>query len=189
LLLKVKSSPMASRRILVTGGTRSGKSRYAEGLLTTAPAVTYLAPGSRPDPAVDAEWANRVAAHRARRPANWTTVETDDLAGAVRAAGQPVLIDSLGSWLTAVLDRLEAWTAPAEAWTQTFDDELENLADAWLSCQQPAIAVTNEVGWGLVSEHHSGRVFTDLLGTVNSTIAQVSDQVVLMVAGRPLRLP
>jgi adenosylcobinamide kinase / adenosylcobinamide-phosphate guanylyltransferase len=180
---------MAFRRILVTGGIRSGKSRYAEGLLATAPAVTYLAPGPRPDPTVDPEWASRIAAHQARRPGNWTTMETDDLAGAVRAARQPVLIDSLGSWLTAALDRLEAWQAPPEAWTEAFDDQLEDLVDAWLSCRQPAVAVTNEVGWGLVAEHRSGRVFTDLLGTVNQRIAQASDEVVLMVAGRALRLP
>jgi adenosylcobinamide kinase/adenosylcobinamide-phosphate guanylyltransferase len=180
---------MTSRRILVTGGIRSGKSRYAEGLLTTAPAVTYLVPGPHADSAVDPEWASRIAVHQARRPAHWTTVETDDLAGAVRAAEQPVLIDSLGSWLTATLDRLEAWNAPAEAWTHVFDDQLEDLADAWRSCRQPAVAVTNEVGWGLVAEHRSGRVFTDLLGTVNQTIARASDEVVLMVAGRPLRVP
>ena len=180
---------MASRRILVTGGTRSGKSRYAEGLLTDAPAVTYLAPGPRADPTVDAEWAGRIAAHQARRPAHWTTVETDDLAGAVRAARQPVMIDSLGSWLTVALDRLEAWNAPAEAWTEAFDDQLEDLVDAWRSCRQRAVAVTSEVGWGLVAEHRSGRVFTDLLGTVNQAMAQASDAVVLMVAGRALRLP
>jgi adenosylcobinamide kinase/adenosylcobinamide-phosphate guanylyltransferase len=179
---------MASRRILVTGGIRSGKSRYAEGLLSTAPAVIYLAPGPRADPAVDPEWASRIAVHQARRPAHWTTVETDDLAGAVRAARQPVLIDSLGSWLTAALDRLEAWNAPAEAWTDAFDDQLEDLADAWGSCRKRAVAVTNEVGWGLVAEHRSGRVFTDLLGMVNQTMARASDEVVLMVAGRPLRI-
>jgi adenosylcobinamide kinase / adenosylcobinamide-phosphate guanylyltransferase len=179
---------MASRRILVTGGTRSGKSRYAEELLTAAPAVTFLAPGARADPAVDAEWASRIAVHQARRPANWTTVETDDLAGAIRAAWQPILVDSLGSWLTVALDRLEAWNAPAEVWTEEFENQLEDLADAWRSCDQRAVAVTNEVGWGLVAEHRSGRVFTDLLGTVNQTMARASDEVVLMVAGRPLRL-
>jgi adenosylcobinamide kinase/adenosylcobinamide-phosphate guanylyltransferase len=188
LPLKVESSPMTSRRILVTGGTRSGKSRYAEGLLSAAPTVSYLAPGLRPDPGIDAEWASRIAAHQARRPANWTTVETDDLAGAVRAARQPILIDSLGSWLTATLDRLEAWDAPAEAWTETFDDQLDELTDAWRSCLHQAVAVTNEVGWGLVAEHRSGRLFTDLLGTVNQTMAQASDEVVLIVAGRALRL-
>ena len=115
-------------------------------------------------------------------------METDDLAGAVRAARQPILIDSLGSWLTATLDRLDAWDAPAEAWTETFDGELEDLTDAWRSCRQRAVAVTNEVGWGLVAEHRSGRLFTDLLGTVNQTMAQASDEVVLIVAGRPLHL-
>ena len=60
--------------------------------------------------------------------------------------------------------------------------------DAWRSCRQLAVAVTNEVGWGLVSEHRSGRVFTDLLGTVNQTMARASDEVIMMVAGRPLRL-
>ncbi len=180
---------MASRRILVTGGIRSGKSRYAEGLLSAAPAVTYLAPGPPQDPTIDAEWASRIEAHQARRPAHWTTVETDDLAGAIRAAQQPVLIDSLGAWLTATLDQLDAWNAPAEAWTVTFDDQLEVLTDAWESCSQPAVAVTNEVGWGLVAEHHSGRVFADLLGTVNQAIARVSDEVVLIIAGRALRLP
>ena len=105
------------------------------GCSSAAPAVTYLAPGPRADPAVDPEWASRIAVHQARRPAHWTTVETDDLAGAVRAARQPVLIDSLGSWLTAALDRLEAWNAPAEAWTEAFDDQLEDLADAWASCR------------------------------------------------------
>ena len=57
------------------------------------------------------------------------------------------------------------------------------------SCRQRAVAVTNEVGWGLVAEHRSGRVFTDLLGNVNQAMAQASDAVVLMVAGRALRLP
>jgi len=180
---------MAVRRILVTGGIRSGKSRYAEGLLAAAPAVSYLAPGPRPDPTADTEWASRIAEHQARRPSHWTTVETDDLAGAVRAASQPTLIDSLGSWLTSTLDRLDAWNTPAEAWSQAFEDQLEDLANAWLTCRQSLVAVTNEVGWGLVAEHQSGRLFADLLGTVNQTMAQVSDQVVLVVAGRPLRLP
>jgi adenosylcobinamide kinase/adenosylcobinamide-phosphate guanylyltransferase len=83
---------------------------------------------------------------------------------------------------------LEAWHHPADAWSEAFDDQLEDLADAWRSCRQRAVAVTNEVGWGLVAEHQSGRVFTDLLGGVNQTMAQASDEVVLMVAGRPLRL-
>jgi adenosylcobinamide kinase / adenosylcobinamide-phosphate guanylyltransferase len=180
---------MASRRILVTGGTRSGKSAYAEKLLADQAAVTYLAPGPPADPVGDPEWASRIAAHQARRPAHWTTVETDDLPGALRAAArQAVMIDSLGSWLTAALDRLEAWSAPPEVWADGLTDQVGDLVDAWRSCRRIAVAVTNEVGLGLVSEHRSGRVFTDRLGDLNQAVARASDDVILMVAGRALPL-
>ena len=180
---------MASRRILVTGGTRSGKSAYAEKLLADQAAVTYLAPGPPADPATDPEWASRIAAHQARRPAHWTTVETDDLPGALRAAAeQAVMIDSLGSWLTAALDRLEAWTTAPEAWADALADQVTDLVDAWRSCRRIAVAVTNEVGLGLVSEHRSGRIFTDRLGDLNQAVARASDDVILMVAGRALPL-
>jgi adenosylcobinamide kinase / adenosylcobinamide-phosphate guanylyltransferase len=180
---------MPPRRILVTGGTRSGKSAYAEELLADQAAVTYLAPGPPADPVLDPEWASRIAVHQARRPAHWTTVETDDLPGALRAAaGEVLMIDSLGSWVTATLDRLEAWSQPPAAWSDAFDDQVTDLVDAWRSCRRTAVAVTNEVGLGLVSEHRSGRIFTDRLGTLNQAVARASDEVVLMVAGRPLRL-
>jgi adenosylcobinamide kinase/adenosylcobinamide-phosphate guanylyltransferase len=180
---------MASRRILVTGGTRSGKSAYAEQLLADHAAVTYLAPGPPVDPATDPEWAGRIAVHQARRPAHWTTVETADLPGALRAAAQQsLMIDSLGSWVTATLDRLEAWGQPTQAWSDAYDDEVTDLVDAWRSCRRTAVAVTNEVGLGLVSEHRSGRIFTDRLGSLNQAVARASDEVILMVAGRPLSL-
>ena len=93
-------------------------------------------------------------------------METDDLPGALRAAkpGQAIMIDSLGSWVTAVLDRLEAWTQPPEAWDQAFDDQVTDLVEAWRSCRRRAVAVTNEVGLGLVVGARSGRIFTDRLG-------------------------
>ena len=179
---------MVTRRILVTGGIRSGKSRYAERLLAGAPAVTYIAPGPRPDPAVDADWARRIAGHRVRRPASWTTLETDDLPAALRAGHPAVLIDSLGTWLTATIDRMGTWDEPRPAWQGDFDDRLADLVAAWQSGPALAVAVTEEVGWGLVAEHRSGRIFTDLLGQVNQEIAAVSDEVTLVVAGRALQL-
>ena len=125
---------MASRRILVTGGMRSGKSRVRRELLADEAAVTYLAPGPRADPAVDPEWARRIAVHQARRPAHWTTVETDDLPGALRtAADQAVMIDCLGTWLTAAIDRLETWDEPRRPGSDAFDDQLTDLVEAWRS--------------------------------------------------------
>ena len=94
--------------VLVTGGVRSGKSRYAESLLAADAAVTYLTPGYPAD-AVDAEWAARVAAHRLRRPPAWQTIESLDLAVTLRAVDGPVLIDCLGTWLTGLFDAWDAW--------------------------------------------------------------------------------
>lgn len=172
-------------RVLVTGGVRSGKSRYAEALLDAGAPAVYLTPGYRADPAADPEWAARVQAHQTRRSARWRTVETLDLAGGVAASQAPVLVDCLGVWLTRLLDSWEAWEAPAEQWQARLDAEVSALASAVASASE-VVVVTNEVGWGLVSEYRSGRVFADQLGRVNQAIGQVCDEVVLMVAGRAL---
>lgn len=174
-------------KTLVTGGMRSGKSRCAEELLAAAPAVIYLAPGQPADPGKDAEWAARVAAHQARRPATWRTVETLDVAEALGQAAHPTLVDCLGTWLAGHLDHVGAWDDRA-GWEQELEQKIDTLVAAWASAAQRLVAVTNEVGMGLVPEHRSGRVFTDLLGTMNQRIAAVSDEVILVVAGRRLRL-
>lgn len=176
-----------SLKTLVTGGIRAGKSRCAEELLAAEPAVIYLAPGPPADPATDPEWAARVAAHHARRPATWRTVETIDVASALEEAAHPVLLDCLGTWLTGQLDRAGAWD-DRTGWEQAIQQQIDDLAGAWAHCRQRLVAVTNEVGLGLVSEHRSGRVFTDWLGRLNQRIAAASDEVILVVAGRRLRL-
>ena len=103
-------------KVLVTGGVRSGKSRHAEALLGESRA-TYVAPGPTVVEEPDPDWAARLAAHRARRPASWSTLETRDLAGALRTPG-PVIIDCLGTWLTAVLDERALWDAPSDKATE-----------------------------------------------------------------------
>jgi adenosylcobinamide kinase / adenosylcobinamide-phosphate guanylyltransferase len=179
---------MAPTRTLVTGGSSSGKSRYAESLLARERRVTYVAPGYVPDPARDPEWAARIAAHRLRRPAHWTTAETVDVVAALRGSDGPLLLDCLGTWLTRYVDGLGTWDVPLERWRSRFEAQAAELVAAWRAVPGPAVAVTNEVGWGVVPEHRSGRVFTDLLGHLNVAMSQASDEVVLVVAGRPLRL-
>jgi adenosylcobinamide kinase/adenosylcobinamide-phosphate guanylyltransferase len=179
---------MPATRTLVTGPVRSGKSRVAEDLLSAETAVTYLAPGPVPDRAVDPDWADRIDAHRARRPAHWVTVETADLATGINRATGAVLIDCLGTWVTAVVDQLGTWDEPLARWQSRFDEHLEAMLDVWRQATGPLVAVTNEVGWSVVPEYRSGRTFRDLLGVVNQRVAAASDDVLLVVAGRVLRL-
>ncbi len=178
------------QHILVLGGARSGKSTFAESLLLDVPEVTYIATGgSRPG---DAEWLARVAAHRARRPDTWTTVETSDVCTALDRAEGPVLVDCLALWLTARLDGLDAWSRlDAGEWTSILDDagrEIAALAAALRACRRTVVLVSNEVGMGVVPATASGRLFADLLGALNAAVADACDRTVLMVAGRPLVL-
>lgn len=178
---------MAAMRILVTGGVRSGKSTHAEGLLGDEPA-TYVAAGPSPDDEADPDWVARIAAHRARRPATWSTVETQDLAPVLRDAEAPVLVDCLGTWLTAVIDAAGAWEQESDTVHALVLARADELADAVRACLHDVVLVTNEVGLGVVPEHRSGRLFRDLLGTVNQRVAAACDEVHLVVAGRVLRL-
>jgi len=175
------------RRILVTGGVRSGKSRHAERLVGDRPA-TYVAPGPTVEEDSDPDWAARIAAHRARRPTAWSTVETRDLAGAIAAADTPVIVDCLGTWLTAVLDDAHAWELPRDRLDVLVEDALRGLEPAVAALPHDLVVVTNEVGLGVVPAHRSGRVFRDLLGEVNQRVGSLCDEVHLVVAGRVLVL-
>jgi adenosylcobinamide kinase / adenosylcobinamide-phosphate guanylyltransferase len=172
-------------RILVTGGARSGKSRHAEQLLADA-RVTYVAPG-RPADGTDPDWDARVAAHRARRPRHWQTVETADLPAAIADADDAVLVDCLSTWLVALIDAAELWDAPAARAAAMVAGHTETLCAA-ISSVPDIVLVTNEVGLGVIPSHRSGALFRDLLGTVNQQVAERCDEVHLVIAGRVLRL-
>ena len=174
-------------RVLVTGGARSGKSRHAQRLLEDAAAVTFVAPGRPADELDDPDWARRVAHHRAHRPAGWRTVESADVTTALRGSDGPVLVDCLGTWLTATVDALGLWDAPADEAREAIDRHVAALCEA-LSARDDAVLVTNEVGSGVVPAHRSGGLFRDLLGAVNQTVADACDEVHLVVCGRVLRL-
>ncbi|WP_028644153.1 bifunctional adenosylcobinamide kinase/adenosylcobinamide-phosphate guanylyltransferase [Nocardioides sp. URHA0020] len=171
-------------RVLVTGGVRSGKSRHAEGLLEGASAVRYVAPGPVRD---DADWQQRIAAHRARRPDDWSTLETGDLVTAL-ATRDDVLVDCLGTWLTRTVDDVGLWEAPMPELSAYVDAEVDRALTALSAAGGSVVLVTNEVGMGVVPGHRSGRVFRDLLGSVNQRFGGACDEVHLVVAGRVLRL-
>ncbi|WP_020575461.1 nicotinate-nucleotide--dimethylbenzimidazole phosphoribosyltransferase [Actinopolymorpha alba] len=177
------------RRVLVLGGARSGKSTTAERLVKdplSAP-VTYLATGPQPTPD-DPEWEERVRLHRARRPAHWTTVETRDLVAHLDADGpEPLLIDCLSTWLTSVMDAHGLWDQKPDA-EEAVAAEVDALVASWRTTTRSVVAVSNEVGSGVVPATWSGRVFRDQLGVLNSRLASDSDEVWLTTAGIAQRL-
>jgi adenosylcobinamide kinase/adenosylcobinamide-phosphate guanylyltransferase len=167
---------------LVLGGTRSGKSRYAEDLFPPHAPVRYLATARRDDD--DPEWAARLEAHRARRPPGWVTVEKPDVSAIVAGGGGPLLVDDLATWLTAVLDDAGAWVS-AEV---DVSPQVDALVEAVRSCPGDVVLVSAEVGLGVVPPTRAGRLFRDELGALNAALAAVCDEVLLLVAGLPLRL-
>jgi adenosylcobinamide kinase/adenosylcobinamide-phosphate guanylyltransferase len=163
------------RLTLVLGGARSGKSRYAEELvMRVAPPWTYVATAE----ALDDEMAERIAHHRQRRDANWQTLDAPrDLATAVSGPTGPALIDCLTLWLSNVM------LAGGDV-----DAESERLLAALEAAPGPLVAVSNEVGLGLVPETPIGRAFRDAQGHLNQRVAAAADRVVFMAAGLPLSL-
>ena len=175
-----------ARRVLVLGGARSGKSAYAERLLARSANVDYVACGARPSEA-DPEWAQRVAAHRARRPASWRTLETLDLAPILTTAGPPVLLDCVTTWLAGVMDECGVWAGEADA-DALLAKRVEELVSSWSTAGRVVVAVSNEVGGGIVPATESGRRFRDEMGSLNARLAAVAHRVWLLTAGIPTRL-
>ncbi len=173
-----------TRRVLVTGGSRSGKSAHAEALLVGRPAVTYLATGPAPA-ADDPEWAARVALHQERRPTGWTTVETPDAAAALTAGDGPVLLDSVGTWLAAAMDAAGTWDGRGDA---ELAAAVDTFVDTWARVDRDVVAVTEEVGSGVVPATAAGRRFRDELGRLNVRLAAAADEVWLVTAGIGSRL-
>jgi adenosylcobinamide kinase/adenosylcobinamide-phosphate guanylyltransferase len=184
------------RRTLLLGGARSGKSREAERRLAALGPdvrVRYVATASVPPD--DPEWAARIATHRARRPPAWSTTQTLDVAGVLRSAapGEPLLVDCLSLWLAGTLDTSDLWrhVDGGNEHARALAEVAAAVDDLVLAVRDTAahvVLVSNEVGAGVVPEHASGRLYRDLLGSLNTRIAAVCDEVCLVVAGRCVTL-
>ena len=157
---------------LVLGGARSGKSRYAEGLVQAMPGPwVYVATGQ----AFDDEMRARIALHRAGRSDGWRTVEAPLSLDGALAGAAPVLVDCLTLWVSNLLH--------AEA---DVGAEGERLVEILKDRRGPTVLVSNEVGMGIVPENALARAFRDAAGRLHQRLASVADRVVLVVAGLPL---
>lgn len=165
--------------LLILGGARSGKSRYASAAQPAHGRVTFIATAE----ARDADMTARIARHRADRPAHWTTIEEPfDVSARLRAlrAVDAVIVDCITLWVSNRMLRGDADAAVLAA-----TDELAQLVPR---CELDVTLVSNEVGDGVHPPTEAGLRFRDLLGMVNQRLAAACDRVVLMVAGLPLTL-
>ncbi|HLH18702.1 MAG TPA: bifunctional adenosylcobinamide kinase/adenosylcobinamide-phosphate guanylyltransferase [Bryobacteraceae bacterium] len=168
---------------LVTGGARSGKSRFAENLGREASRPVYIAT-ARPE---DAEMAARIARHRQDRPAHWVTVEEPlEIAAALESQAHGsdfLLLDCLTLWLSNLC---AAHAQEGDCLESAARAEIARLALA--SAGTHLVLVTNEVGSGIVPESRIARLFRDLQGRVNQEAARAADSVWLLVAGIPVAI-
>jgi adenosylcobinamide kinase/adenosylcobinamide-phosphate guanylyltransferase len=190
-LLPLPGRPRRGRafRVLVLGGARSGKSVTAERMLAGGAPVDYVACGMPVDD-TDPSWAERVRLHRERRPAHWATLETLDLESVLADAGRgpvPVLVDCLSTWLAGVMDECGLWAGAAGA-DKELAARVDGLLDAWRSTRRVVVAVSNEVGLGVVPATASGVRYRDELGRLNARVAAECEQAWLCTAGIARRL-
>jgi adenosylcobinamide kinase / adenosylcobinamide-phosphate guanylyltransferase len=165
--------------VVLLGGARSGKSALAVRLAATSGApVVFVATGE----AGDGEMAARIERHREERPAGWTTVEEPRaLLAAVAGApaGSCLVVDCLSLWVANLIEDTAA---------EGIEGEAAAAADAAAGRSGPTIAVSNEVGLGIVPATPLGRAYRDVLGRVNQTWVAAAGEAMLVVAGRVLRL-
>ncbi len=171
-------NPLDCRSVLVLGGARSGKSRYALDLVAASgPAPWFLATAE----AGDEEMAARIARHRDERDARWTTREEPlDLVAALRRDARPdraVLVDCLTLWLSNLMFA-----------SRDLQVEILALAEFAAKLPGPVVFVSNEVGSGIAPATPLGREFRDWQGRANQAIAAACDAVVLVTAGLPTLL-
>ncbi len=174
------SADGSSRRIvLVTGGVRSGKSRYAQELAMRGRRVAFIATAEGRDD----DMKHRIARHQQERPANWRTVESPvALPEAIATCGtdiDTILVDCLTLWTSNLLER-EGQSS------ENILAHADRLVEAIRTSSATIVFVSNEVGGGIVPENDMARFYRDMLGFINQRVAAIADEVVLLVAGYPL---
>jgi adenosylcobinamide kinase/adenosylcobinamide-phosphate guanylyltransferase len=178
--------------ILITGGARSGKSRFAEMLLKNNDDVLYIATGIP----FDNEMKDRIAKHRERRNKNWTTVEAyhrlDKIINENTKNRKFILIDCVTLMINNLMlvDNNIDWNSACPEEISKLENsvmsEIESLISAARNFTGRTIIVTNELGMGIVPAEPLGRYYRDIAGRANQIIADAADEVYLLVSGIPV---
>lgn len=175
-----------SKTTLVTGGAKSGKSRFAEGLcLASGDSPCYIATAQP----FDIEMEHRISKHRSRRGEAWTTIEEPfRLHEALQTADgncSSILVDCLTLWISNLVLSIDAGDNNPSA---LIIDNVRELSGTLLRMKTPVVLVTNEVGMGIVPENRLARLFRDIAGEANQLIAASADNVYAVMSGLPIKL-
>ena len=166
----------SSKIIFVTGGTKSGKSEFAEYLGKKISKITYIAL-SEPIRG-DITWENKILQHRLRRPKDWELVETNNLISTLKNETGPLLIDSIGGFIMENINKND------EEWNL----KIYLLLDLLKKRKKTTLIVGEQVGWSLVSEYEIGNKYIERLGDLQKKITRISQENWLTLNGRAIKL-
>ena len=166
----------SSNIIFITGGTKSGKSEFAEYLGRKYKNITYIAlSDSRPE---DKNWQKKIDQHRKRRPKEWGLVESNNLIKTLKSEQGPMLIDSIGGFIMESINKND------EEWEKMIYLLLEQLVIR----KETTLIVGEQVGWSLVSEYEIGNKYIERLGDLQKRITKISLENWLTLNGRAIKL-
>ena len=166
----------SSQIIFVTGGTKSGKSEFAEHLARELKKLTYVALSD--NNLNDKEWQDKIKLHRKRRPKDWKLIETSDLLTILKKEGGPLLIDSIGGFVMESIDKEH------NEWSR----KLQSLINHLIKRRSITFIVGEQVGWSLVSEYKIGNSYIERIGELQKKITKISKDNWLTINGRAIKI-
>ena len=166
----------SSKIIFITGGTKSGKSEFAEYIAKQCKSITYIALSEKREN--DEDWEERIFQHKERRPEDWKLLETSDLIGALNNEIGPILIDSISGFV------MESINTNKKEWLK----KIGHLSKLLKRRKDITIIVGEQVGWGLVSEYKVGNIFIDRIGELQKKLTQISNENWITLNGRAIKI-
>ncbi len=172
----LSNSDYSSHLIFITGGTKSGKSEFAEHLAKEEKKLSYVALSE--NNVDDKEWQDKINSHRKRRPKNWKLIETTDLLSTLSNEDGPLLIDSIGGFV------MESIGKENNEWSTKMNLLINHL----MKRKSITFIVGEQVGWSLVSEYKIGNIYIERIGELQKRITKISKDNWLAINGRAIKI-
>jgi len=169
-------SEYSSHIVFITGGTKSGKSEFAEHIAKEVKKLSYVALSE--NNLNDKEWQDKINLHRNRRPKNWKLIETPDLLNTLRKEEGPLLIDSIGGFVMKSIDKKQ----------NEWSTKKNSLISLLMKRKNITIIVGEQVGWSLVSEYKIGNTYIERIGELQKKITKISKDNWLAINGRAIKI-